>query len=112
VIKSVREKTWAEDKENRAWKSLAYFLGNIQVIHLCRNVGDGSLSDKLHTMDPSIPRSCCLWLLIDGAGRSENMFERLYMIVIFSLNIDYPIFQLTETKTPLRRRPFQGSSSS
>lgn len=56
---------------------VSLYLQSKHAIYLCGDVCNGGFGDKAHAMNPRIARSCCLWLLIDRAGRREDVLECL-----------------------------------
>ena len=48
--------------------------------HLCSNISKRCFHSRAHAMNPSIPRMCCLRLLIYRAQGCEDMFECLRLV--------------------------------
>ena len=74
--------TEADDNAKRTWKNTSADMNETSIRrvnnNLSHDIRQRCYVDSCHVVQLCVPLSCCLGSLIDGARRSENMFECLF----------------------------------
>lgn len=83
-----------------------------EVTDLCECVGERGGSNVGHTMDPSVARTCRLWLLLDRAGRGEDVLIALDAEPVSAVRLRGSTGELALMSSSFLNRPFHGFSGS